>query len=150
MKEQENIEYIAQELMNSFIKLNNSRRKKRSDRFGIKRSEFFLLNLLYHNVDKEQGMKVSDISSALEITPAAVTHMINSLEDLGYVKRINHPTDRRVVLISLTQKGFELTEKMHQEFYEDSKDLVNYLGTDKSFELIKLLKLSIKFYQEKK
>jgi DNA-binding MarR family transcriptional regulator len=51
-----------------------------------------------------------------------VTGLIDRLEKLGYVKRSNHPDDRRVYLIYLTEKGnmvakraLPIIKKLHEE-----------------------------------
>ena len=40
-----------------------------------------------------------------------VTGLIDRLEKLGYVKRSDHPNDRRVYLVRLTEKGNKVANK---------------------------------------
>ena len=77
-----------------------------SSREGLKRREYDLLVLLSLNLDEDtQALSVSELSNLLQITSAGVTHLLNPLEDQGCIERLRDPNDRRVVLISLTDKG---------------------------------------------
>lgn len=136
------------ELMNAFRRVNKLR-KKQGERFGIKKSEFIFLSTLVENIKDREGIKVSDISSILEITPAAATHMINSLEELDLLERTEHPTDRRIVLIHPTKKGYELIEKMHEYFFEDTKNLIEFIGKENAIKLIELLNQVSDYYKQK-
>ena len=79
---------------------------------GITRSEFELLGLLaINNENQDKPPTVTEISTLLQITPAAVTHMINSLEETDCIERLRDPGDRRVVLIGLTARGKEAAAK---------------------------------------
>lgn len=55
--------------------------------------------------DKTRTLTVTEISNLLQITPAGVTHLINPLEQAGYIERLRAPNDRRVILIGLTDRG---------------------------------------------
>ena len=54
-------------------------------------------------IDKPKNM--STVSRALSVTVGTLTIAINNLVKKGYVKRVRSEEDRRVVLISLTEKG---------------------------------------------
>ncbi|MFD2881340.1 MarR family winged helix-turn-helix transcriptional regulator [Paenibacillus rhizoplanae] len=51
------------------------------------------------------GLKVSEISRFLGLTPPTVTQLINSLEAKQMVERQADASDRRVVRIKLTEQG---------------------------------------------
>ena len=116
---------------------------------GVKRSEFFLLaTLAYHSPPDSQGIKISDLSAKMDITPPAVTHMINSLEEMGLVMRLADSGDRRVVLVSLTTKGEEVVKKIQEEFLDKLIGLVEFLGEKDSKEFIRLLSLNLAYHKE--
>jgi DNA-binding MarR family transcriptional regulator len=48
---------------------------------------------------------MTELSRALEITPRAVTALVDGLETLGHVRRHEHPSDRRVTMVELTETG---------------------------------------------
>lgn len=117
----------------------------------IKKSEFFLLSVLISmNESNPMGVKVSDISTHLQITPAAVTQMINSLEASKYVERLPDPDDRRVVLVRPTEEGKQMILEKRKKFLSNFEGLVEYLGEEDSQELIRLLSMSVEFFKVKK
>jgi DNA-binding MarR family transcriptional regulator len=56
-------------------------------------------------LQKNDGSSLTQISQGLMLENPTVTGLIDRLEKLGYVKRADHPSDRRVYLIHLTKKG---------------------------------------------
>jgi DNA-binding MarR family transcriptional regulator len=113
---------------------------------GLTRSEYELLVMLVVHHGKETAFSVTELSNLLQITPAGVTHLINPLEEAGYVRRLQAPNDRRVVLVGLTDKGKHLAESLISELQEQLVGLVNHLGEEDSRTLIRLLSRSIEFF----
>ena len=117
----------------------------------IKKSEFMLLRTMMDSMGPEdKGVKPSELSSKLEITPAAVTHMINALEKKQYVERLSDPKDRRVVFVRPTEKSIEIINSMREDFLSNFKDLAISLGEKDSRELIRLLTLTYQCFKELK
>lgn len=54
---------------------------------------------------KRDGASLTELSQGLMLENPTVTGLIDRLEKLGYVKRSDHPNDRRVYLVYLTKKG---------------------------------------------
>ncbi|QRY40008.1 MarR family transcriptional regulator [Microbacterium hominis] len=50
-------------------------------------------------------VKPSEISRHLGISSASTTALLDRLERLGSVQRVNHPTDRRSILIAPTERA---------------------------------------------
>ena len=122
-------------------------RLKQSSCDGLTRSEYELLVVLVMIIaDDKKALTVTEISNLLQITPAGVTHLINPLEEAGFIERLQDPNDRRVVLIGLTKKGTEVAEGLIVDVQEKLIGLVNYLGEEDSKTLIRLMSLAIKFF----
>src|SRR5512141_3058796 len=67
---------------------------------GLTHSEHEFLLLLAICYDKAgAALSVTELSTLLQITPAGVTHLINPLEQAGFVERLQAPNDRRIVRI---------------------------------------------------
>jgi DNA-binding MarR family transcriptional regulator len=116
---------------------------------GLTRSEYELLVMLVMNLEGgKTALSVSELSGLLQITPAGVTHLINPLEEAGYIARLQSPSDRRIVLIGLTEKGGQVAESLIGEVQENLIGLVNYLGEDDSKTLIRLMSKAIVFFTE--
>lgn len=87
----------------------------------------------------EQGLKVSEISRYLGLTPPTVTQLINSLEAKELVERQPDPSDRRVVRIRLTKQGKIITRKGRDYMNATLNRMVEYLGEEESDQLAELL-----------
>ena len=67
--------------------------------------------MLLFFLQKKDGSSLSQISQGLMLENPTVTGLIDRLEKSGYVKRSDHPNDRRVYLIYLTEKGKKVANK---------------------------------------
>jgi len=120
---------------------------KQSSVDGLTRSEYELLVMLVMSVKDGKGaFTVTEISNLLQVTPAGVTHLINPLEEAGYIERLPDPLDRRIVRIGLTDKGTQTAETLISEVQENLIGLVNHLGEEDSKTLIRLMSKSIEFF----
>ena len=143
-------QHLAQELARTIAKFWRVGRQKGSFR-GLKQNEFMLLFNLKNLKDPDsRGIRVSELSSKLQITSAAVTQVINSLEDKGFVERLADPKDRRVVLIELTTQGEDLVKLAYKDHVEYLSGLIGFLGEQDSKELIRLLSLALTYAKEKR
>lgn len=115
----------------------------------LKPSESELLGTLYLTLSNGNGNKAlaaSAISNLLNITPAAVTHLLNPLESGGFIKRHKKADDRRFVFISLTGKGKRIAETLLDDESENLARLVTHLGKDESQTFIRLMVSTIDFF----
>ena len=120
-------------------------KQKSSD--GLTQSEHELLMVLAINHNKyKKAITVTEISNLLQITPAGVTHLINSLEESGCIERLQAVKDRRIVLVGLTDKGNQAAETYMLEIQEFIMGLLNYLGKEDSQIFIKLLSRSLEYF----
>ena len=78
---------------------------------------------------------MSSVAKTLGITVGTLTISINGLVKKGYVHRVRSDADRRVVLVSLTEKG-EKAYHHHEKFHED---MIQSLLKDLSEEETKIL-----------
>jgi len=78
-------------------------------RFGINNSELRSLIILLD----EQPLTIGQLSRRGQIDKAWVSRSVANLLERGLVKRKAHPTDSRMLLISLTAAGVELTRTIY-------------------------------------
>ncbi|MDC7223346.1 MAG: MarR family transcriptional regulator [Spirochaetales bacterium] len=73
----------------------------------------------------EQGepLSLGEIVRISGRAKSTITGMAHTLEKHGYVKRIASPRDRRSVILSLTEKGWQVKD-LFQEISKDLMDLV--------------------------
>lgn len=116
---------------------------------GIKRSEFHVLMIIYKlTQDKQQGVKVLDISRKLEIAPPSITLLVNSLVKDGYVQRKTNEEDRRSVQINLTEKGLSVLKKSWETINSCLERIVDNLGIEKSNQFSDLLSGICQYFKE--
>lgn len=59
-----------------------------------------------------RSMTMSEIAKTLEVTPRAVTRLVDGLEADGYVIRARDPDDKRVWHVTCTQKALTLADRL--------------------------------------
>ena len=74
---------------------------------GVTPIQVMLLFFLQQN----NVLSLTQISQGLMLENPTVTGLIDRLEKSGYVKRSDHPNDRRVYLVHLTEKGNKVAKK---------------------------------------
>ena len=84
------------------------------------------------------------------ITVGTLTISINGLVKKGYVHRVRSDADRRVVLVSLTEKG-EKAYHHHEKFHEDMiQSLLKDLSEEETKTLVSALTNLRDFFQDYK
>ncbi len=71
--------------------------------------------------------RMSALASALGVTLATATGVVDRLMDRGMVLRENSSEDRRVVVCRLSEKGHELTDRLYISARERARDLLQGL-----------------------
>ena len=79
------------------------------------------------------------IAERLIISRASVTSLIDSLERRGYVRRSPHSTDRRMLLIELTDKGREVAHQFRLLVHQHQKAWLSVLTEQEQTQLIDTL-----------
>ncbi|MHB0977232.1 MAG: MarR family winged helix-turn-helix transcriptional regulator [Candidatus Aquicultorales bacterium] len=136
----------AQELESAMRALKRANFMGAKDDSGLKGSEKHFIWALKTINDGRQVMP-SEAAKKLQVTLGAVTHYINSLEEQGFIVREASPTDKRVVLVSLSPKGQEVVTALKKIYFGKIRGLVEYLGDQDSAELTRLLKKISEFFE---
>jgi DNA-binding MarR family transcriptional regulator len=84
---------------------------------------------------------MSDIGEELGVTPRNVTKLVDELEAEGLVRRLPHPSDRRAILIDLTEVGREKIAEGYAEYVAVTSELFSVLSEEDQWELIRLMDL---------
>ena len=87
-----------------------------------------IVEALYHN--SEGTMTPADLSEEVGLTRSSMTGALDSLEKLGYITRMPHPSDRRMIIISLTSSGQQFINKHLPERYRRLFMIVSCLSSD--------------------
>lgn len=134
----------TQKLMDAFFRFRRLHRE--SPIPGMKHSEVRILFIIKkHLTESGKGVKIFQLSHIMRVTSPTVTQLINSLESSGLVERTMDPSDRRSILVTLTEQGETVLKQASDVFFARFNRLVNHLGEEKSLELAKLLVESFDF-----
>lgn len=91
---------------------------------------------------------MTSVAKSLSVTTGTLTISVNSLVKKGFVERVRSEEDRRVVLISLTEKGKQIYLK-HQKFHENMvNSIVNQLDEQEKVLLEKVLSNLNQYFKE--
>lgn len=101
------------------------------------RGEHFIVQ--YINM---QGRKVqpSEISNEMRISSARVAAALNSLEKKGFIVREIDPSDRRRILVDLTDEGKQTAHKISMHMVEGVHALFAEIGVEDARDLIRIIK----------
>ena len=102
-----------------------------------------LLRVLYFAQDRH--MSQAEIGKELQVTPSSVTSMVTGLERDGLVVRTANESDRRVIFVSLTPEGAEVSRQMLPLMPEVAEGLWQVFTTEEQQTLLDLL---LKFLDE--
>lgn len=109
-------------------------------RTGISHSEFCLLHIIVEDSsDSGDGMTVSAIAAALDVTPPAVSRSLKSLESRGLVTRETNLINRRNTMVRLTEKGRELLEDSRRQMDTVMERVNEKMGEERKNQLCELL-----------
>ena len=90
-------------------------------------------------IGSKETKNMSTLARKLKVTVGTLTIAINNLVKKGYVNRLRSKEDKRVVLISLSEKG-ERAYAKHSEFHSDMvKTILNGLSEEQTQRLIEVL-----------
>lgn len=71
---------------------------------------------LLFGLREHSELSSSELAMAADLSPATATEMLDGLVDAGLVRRQRSARDRRVVLISLTDRGRSLVSERHARY----------------------------------
>ena len=63
---------------------------------------------------RKQPQRMSDLASALDMTPASASALIDRMDQRGFVTRRSDPEDRRAVLVELSRRGQHILDVMER------------------------------------
>jgi DNA-binding MarR family transcriptional regulator len=105
------------------------------DDLGVRPVQYAVLTV----IDRNPGLKQSQVSEALGIKRANLVAILDALERRGLARREAVATDRRSYALRLTDKGSALMKELRERSREHEKRLAATIGEDGRQQLLKLL-----------
>jgi DNA-binding MarR family transcriptional regulator len=70
------------------------------------------------------------LATTLKVSPRNITGLVDALEAAGFVIRRSHPSDRRAILVTLTDHGIQTMAEMEHERGQIASALIANLSSD--------------------
>lgn len=96
----------------------------RAEGFNLTSEQWTTLSLIHHGLAKNQ----QDIANLSGKDKTTVTRAIEVLLNKGLIIRKTDPADRRANLISLSQKGKKLREKMQPVYDKKREEILSHFS----------------------
>ena len=103
---------------------------------NITEAQFYVLELLYHKGD----MKIKEIVEKTFSSGGTMTVIIDNLEKEELILRKQDPRDKRASLISITEKGYSVVEKVFNNHINNLDKVLGVLEDKEKENLIDLLR----------
>ena len=111
---------------------------------GVAPSYIQYLDVIRKLEGQGTGVKVSDISDALNLPRPGVTRTVKEMEKKGYICKISSPDDGRVTYISATEEGEELSKKYDEYYFNDLRADLSDITEEEADGMIRTIE---KFYK---
>ena len=89
--------------------------------------------------DSEDPLPPHEIAERLIVSRATVTGLVDSLESRGLAQRRPHPTDRRMLLVAITDKGRQRAEEFRPIVHRHHRIWFEVLDDRETGQLTRLL-----------
>lgn len=103
--------------------------------YKITPPQFDALQCLINN----GGLTISDLSLKLFQAPSTITDLVDRMENSELVERTRDIKDRRVVRVSVLQKGYDIIDKVLDERCKFVNEALKSINSDDRIEFIKYL-----------
>ena len=101
------------------------------------RGEMAVLRLL---MDENHPLSAGEISRTLKMTTPRIAAVLGSLQKKGLVDRVTDPSDKRRVMVTLTENGISLCKKRKQRAVSQISHMLSCLGEEDARHFVRLIK----------
>ncbi len=84
---------------------------------GVTSSYIRYLDVIHQLECRNGRVKISDVSTMLNLPRPGVTRTVKEMEAKGYLKKIASEEDGRIMYITITDAGEKLSEKYNRQFF---------------------------------
>lgn len=111
---------------------------------GVLPSYVRYLETIIELEEKNQKVRVSDVSEVLNLPRPGVTRTINAMEEKGYLKKETAKHDGRVTYVTVTKEGKMIFEKYNKDYFQKLALCLNHVSNDEADCMIQTIE---KFYE---
>lgn len=106
---------------------------------GLESWEFDVLATLRRS-GAPYRLSAGQLLRSMMITSGTMTNRIDHLEERGFIRRVDDPNDRRVVLVELTPDGLNKIDEALPDHAANEAELLQALTTQEKQQLVALLR----------
>ena len=111
---------------------------------GVLPSYVRYLETIIELEEKNQKVKVSDVSEVLNLPRPGVTRTMHAMEEKGYLKKETAKHDGRVTYVTVTKEGKMIFEKYNKDYFQKLALCLNHVSNDEADCMIQTIE---KFYE---
>jgi MarR family transcriptional regulator, organic hydroperoxide resistance regulator len=98
---------------------------------------FLQMNKIKNGVE---SFSSGDLSKALELSTGRMAIALNGLEKKGFIRRTTDYSDRRRVIVSITEDGSAFAESQHEKGLDRFEKMLRALGEEDAVEFVRITK----------
>ena len=95
---------LATALRSSVLRLSRQLRRQREDGHDLTANQLSVLGAL----GKHEAMTIGELAAHEQVKPPSMTRIVSNMEEAGLVVRRPHPSDKRQVVVELTDAAHTL------------------------------------------
>ena len=124
--------HVARQLLSTF--------QNRLERYGLSDGKMVILVLLRHAPNNT--LSASELAERCEVTRGTITGLLDGLERSGLILRKNHPEDRRMLTIQLTEQGLAFIDEIMPRHFRRFGEMIERanLSKEEQQQLMAILK----------
>ena len=109
-------------------------------KYGLTEAQFAVLEVLYH----KGPMKIGEITEKILSTAGNMTVVIQNMQRDGLIDCCQHPEDGRARLVSLSERGAGILQKLFPDYLEVVENFFSPLSGEEKKSVTQLLKKLMK------
>jgi len=131
MNKNKNAEILANLTFNLLARC-QEKESRLAKQHNLLEAEFKCLRLM----SSEENPNNKEIAEKMNLSPSRITRIMDGLIEKGYMVREINNADRRNMVLSLSRRGKNLTNKLNSAFIEIHKEILNEIDNSQHESLI--------------
>ena len=103
------------------------------------RQEYLILEVLHLDPlasSEQQGIRISDMAAIMQVSPPAVSRMVQNMESRGLVRKVKSPENSRNTFIQITEQGEQVRLETDKKISRLFTAVIDRCGKDRAEKLV--------------
>jgi MarR family transcriptional regulator, organic hydroperoxide resistance regulator len=97
---------------------------------------------------KNHSLSMNDLSEKMNLNSSTMTRILDNLVRDKYVTREKHEEDRRIVMVSLTEEGIKVSEKLNEVLIEYYRKIIDNIPEGQVEEILNSIEILLKAFNK--